>query len=270
MIDQQTPFKPQRAGQFAIRIPEPNGSTRQDQERCEIFLEGQWKRIRFHDYDAIYRIPGLYEALFYQRLKCSSPNRVVSLLDDVLSDFPESTSDLRVLDVGAGNGMVGQELRCHGVSMVFGTDILPEAEEAVLRDRPGVYDDYLVADLTELSDSQKKRLQAARLNCMTCVAALGFGDIPPAAFISAFNLIDNSGWLAFNIKEDFLDEQADDTGFCRLIRRLIGRKLISVQAMRRYRHRLSMHGQPLHYVAMVANKNAPIPQNWADEMGADS
>lgn len=37
---------------------------------------GQKTDIRFHDYDQIYGRPGLYEQLFYDRLKCTSPTKV--------------------------------------------------------------------------------------------------------------------------------------------------------------------------------------------------
>jgi hypothetical protein len=37
---------------------------------------------------------------------------------------------------------------------------------------------------------------------MTSVAALGFGDIPPEVFESAFELVEDGGWAAFTIKED--------------------------------------------------------------------
>ena len=53
---------------------------------------------------------------------------------------------------------------------------------------------------------------------MTTVAALGFGDIPPAAFVGAFNLIETPGLLAFTIKDDFLGDD-DPSGFSGLIQR---------------------------------------------------
>jgi len=46
----------------------------------------------------------------------------------------------------------------------------------------------------------------------------------------------------------------DDTGFAGIIRKLIRQRFIEVHAYRRYCHRLSIHGEPLFYVAMVARK----------------
>jgi len=44
-----------------------------------------------------------------------------------------------------------------------------------------------------------------RFDCLTYVAALGFGDIPPRALFTAMKKIRTDGWLAFNSKESFLD-----------------------------------------------------------------
>ena len=246
----------------SIRLPDDENDRSQDKEWCEVRIDGRWKRIRFHDYDTIYSIPGLYETLFYRKLKCCSPKRVVGLLGDVLDDHPESAEDLEVLDVGAGNGIVGEELTDMGVQRVVGVDIIDEARDAAMRDRPDVYDEYLVTDLCDLPEEDQAKLDRRDFNCMTTVAALGFGDIPIDAFTTAFNLVDAPGWVAFNIKEDFLDEADDDTGFCRLIRAMTRDKIIRVESYRRYRHRLAADGSPLHYVAMVASKQDHIPERY--------
>lgn len=230
----------------------------QDEEWCEVIVENKKRRIRFHDYDRVFKIPGLYEELFYNKLKCCSPSYVVNLLEDVAEERGADPRNLKVLDVGAGNGMVGDELRYHGVKKIVGVDILREAKEAALRDRPGVYEDYCVADLTELPKYDEEAIKKHGLNCLTTVAALGYGDIPPAAFLKALELIATPAWLAFNIKEDFLRKQ-DDSGFSRLIQRLINEGYIQPQCYRRYRHRLSIAGEPLYYVAMIAKKLRAVP-----------
>jgi len=246
----------------AIRLPTvDHGRISQDHEWCEVVVSGNRRRIRFHDYDRIYNIPGLYERLFYDHLKCCSPSRVVRLLADVVSDLGPDPDSLRVLDLGAGNGMVGDELHHLGVSKIVGVDIIPEAKEATLRDRPGLYDDYLVTDMTNLSPSEEERLRRENFNCLTTVATLGFGDVPTAAFTKALDLIGTSGMLAFNIKADFLREN-DSTGFSRLIRQLSREEIIQIQAYCRYRHRMSISGHPLYYVAMVAKKLEDLPDHF--------
>jgi hypothetical protein len=116
-------------------------------------------------------------------------------------------------------------------------------------------------DMADNSGESLRRLGKASFNCLTTVAALGFGDIPPDAFSRAFNLIQPSGWIAFNIKSDFLDG-GDSTGFARLIRLLISSGHIEELERQTYRHRLSIQGEPLYYTAFVARKKADIPPEY--------
>lgn len=141
-----------------------------------------------------------------------------------------------------------------GVGSVVGLDILEEAAAAAERDRPGVYADYHVADLTDPEPDIHATLAEAGFNCLTSVAALGFGDIPPEAFAQAFDYVADHGLVAFTIKERFLRGEADDSGFSHLIRGLFDAGAMQPLVERRYAHRLSVAGEPLHYVAYVAEK----------------
>lgn len=244
---------------FRIRFCPAKTNLDQDEESFEFEHDGRRRRLRVHDYAEIYGVPGLYEALVYDTLQCNSPERLADLLERVLVDWPRDPSDLRVLDVGAGNGMMARELRRIGVDHIIGLDLLPEAAVAARRDRPGVYDNYIVGDLTALPDNAQRTLETAEFNCLVTVAALGFGDIPPEAFAAAFNLIAPGGWIAMTIKEDFLDPRGDGSGFARLLQSLIDDGFIEVQAHHRYCHRLSIEGEQLFYVALVARKTADVP-----------
>jgi predicted TPR repeat methyltransferase len=225
----------------------------QDHEWCLAEIDGETRRIRFHDYAAIYSVPGLYEHLFYDRLQCCSPETVVGLLEHELREEAVDARQLRALDLGAGNGMVGEELGRLGVPTVVGVDLLEEAAAAAARDRPGAYDAYFALDLTDPSGGELAALRAYDFNCLACVAALGFGDVPTPVFMAGFDLLAPGAWLAFNIKQDFLARD-DGTGFSGLIRELVDSGAIEIRARRAYRHRLSTSGEPLTYVAMVGRK----------------
>jgi hypothetical protein len=242
-----------------IRIPSDPTLT-QDEEWIEVEVGGKWQRYRLHDYHELYNIPGLYEGLYNRLLRCSSPIRVVSLLADVMNESPDKIEDLRVLDLGAGSGLVGYELQNHNVDVVVGADIIEEAKMAALRDRPWCYDDYFIADFTNLDAVTAAEIRAYNLNALTCVAALGFGDIPTAAFIQALDLISTPGWVAFNIKEMFVQEK-DISGFDAMIRELARRDILRIEAYRRYQHRISCAGEPLYYIALVATKLQDIPED---------
>jgi len=237
-----------------------------DQDEAFFYLiepDGK-KKIRFHDYDTIFKIPGLYEQLFYDRLKCKSPEKVTEILRASMAQSQENFTELRVLDLGAGNGIMGAALKKYGVSRLVAVDIIKEAQEATERDRPDVYDAYYVVDFCNLEEDEKEDMSSWSLNCLTTVAALGFGDIPPRAFIEAFNIIQSKGWIGFNMKETFLNK-SDTSGFSRLIRNLVISKYLDLYHLERYHHRLSIEGEPLYYYAIAGRKNADIPEDFCDK-----
>ena len=242
---------------YELTFPKTKDGYAQDEEWCEIEIDGERRRIRFHDYHELYEIPGLYEQIFYDHLKCDSPRTVCSLLSKDLTASGIDPRDLRVLDVGAGNGIVAEELTKLGVETIVGVDIIAEAAEAAKRDRPGIYDDYLVADLTDLTAKEQCSLDESRFNCLVTVAALGFGDIPPEAFATAYNAVELGGRIVFNIKERFIDD-GDKSGFQSMIEEALEDGSIELKGERRYRHRLSLAGNPLHYVAIVAEKRRDL------------
>ena len=244
--------------QLSVRFPsDDEAAASQDTEWCEVTVDGETRRIRFHDYHEIYDIPGLYERIFHDHLKCRSPEVVIGLLQEQLDD----PGSLVALDVGAGNGLVGEQLQRLGVRSIVAVDIIPEAARAAERDRPGLYSDYVVCDLTQMSEDERARVSAGPPNCLTLVAALGFDDIPPRAFAEAYNVVENGAWIAFNVKADFL-ERVDESGFRGLIRRMVREEIFEQVADRRYIHRLSIAGDPLEYVALVGRKRADVPDEW--------
>ncbi len=245
-----------------IRFPQQDAQDlQQDEVVFQLLEDGQRVALRFHDYAHIYSRPGLYEQLFYDRLKCTSPKKVGEILKQTLDSNGHNFTELRVLDLGAGNGMMGEVLKTYGVARLIGADIIPEAKEACYRDRPGLYDDYFVADFAELSTEEEKDIDDWSVDCLTSVAALGFGDIPPLAFFQALKFVQNGGWVAFNIKETFLDN-SDVSGFSHFIRELIFSEYLDIHHLERYRHRLSMEGVPLYYFALVAQKTSEIPLDF--------
>ncbi len=248
--------------EFALHLPENAGNgLDQDEEWIEIETGSERRRIRLHDYAEIYNVPGLYEQLFAKRLDCRSPSVVVGLLGKQLDEAGVDAAKLAVLDFGAGNGMVGEELSDLGAGEIVGVDLLEEARDAAERDRPMVYEDYYALDMTELSKGQRATLSDHEFNALVCVAALGFGDVPTLAFAEAFNLVDSPGWIAFNLRDRFFEDE-DPTGFGNIIKRMFSEGVLEERARVRYRHRNAVNGDPLHYLAVVAKKNRDLPMDW--------
>lgn len=245
--------------EFKIWIPDEVRSLDQNEEWIKVTTNLGPERIRLHEYDRFYEIPGLYDHL-YQRLQCQSPAVVCSTLKEEMQKAEGKPRAVRALDFGAGNGQVGEtltsELDCE---VLVGLDILPQARDAARRDRPEVYNRYYVADLANPTDKDRNTLRRWRFNTLVTVAALGFGDICAKAFMNAVNLIEDGGWIAFNIKDRFLSEK-DDSGFHEAITSMMDESIEFVHS-HRYRHRYSLAGDPLHYYVFIGRKLRDINVN---------
>jgi predicted TPR repeat methyltransferase len=244
-------------GKYEVVYPDSDNDIDQHKEFFTLKTENGEQRLRIHDYDKVYKVPGLYEEVVYDRLKCDSPDMVCSLLAGEIDEAGGPQSDVRVLDFGAGNGIVGECLtEKFDCDAIVGLDIIPEAKDAAHRDRPHVYDDYFVMDLSDPSNDDLQTLDKWNFNVLLTVAALGYGDIPTQGFINAFNLVEKDGWIAFNIKDRFMSDE-DDTGYHDTISAMMGDSLEALK-VEQYCHRMSMAGDPLHYYAVVGRKNSDI------------
>ena len=248
---------------FSFVLPEVDKAD-QGKEKIIVTYKGETRELLTHDYAEIYKIPGLYENLFYDTLACQSPKVVCGLLEKAMNGSTPDSDTRRALDVGAGNGMVGEELSKIGFDTIIGVDIIEEAAEATLRDRPGVYDQYFIEDLTALPRKVEKKIVEIAPNCMSIVAALGFDDIPPEAFASAYNLIADDGWVAFTIKDEFLQED-HPSGFSKLIEEMVAAGIINLVEKERYQHRVCLDGTPLNYFAVVGRKQEPISDSIIEQ-----
>ena len=249
--------------EYMVKFPDREDDLDQNEEWVRVEANGKCEKIRIHDYSRFYSIPDLYEEVVYRRLKCVSPHMVCRMLRQEIRK--ENYGSLRVLDFGAGNGMVGECLRKDlSCEYLVGVDIIEEAKMAASRDREGVYDDYWVLDFCNLDDKERKKIAAGKFNALITVAALGFGDIPTQAFVNALNVMENGSWVAFNIKETFLAGE-DKSGYKKLIETLTG-KSICVLNNRHYRHRFSISGEPLYYWAIVGKKEKEVSwENMAEK-----
>ncbi|MFQ6043007.1 MAG: methyltransferase domain-containing protein [Candidatus Poribacteria bacterium] len=246
---------------YEIIFPDVDSQLKQNEEWVIIDFGEKQKKVNLHDYGAIYDIPGLYEEIFCEHLECNSPEVMCGMLSDVLKKSEGDMDNLRVLDFGAGNGIVGEQIKDIGCASLVGVDILPQARNAVKRDRPFIYDDYHVMDMSILDDKKKEKLERYNFNCLITVGALGFDDIPLTAFLNAFNLIEDDGWIIFNIKDSFLTGK-DDTGYKDGIHHMVDAGVLAVHQRKRYCHRLALNNEKLYYIGIVGKKNQNV--NLAD------
>jgi len=247
---------------YEIHLP-AGADLEQSEELFKVTLGGERRQLRIHDYEEVFSHPGLYEQLLIDELHCSSPYVLASVLTTLVRSDGEDPAGLVVLDVGAGTGLLGEELAERGVRSLVGVDIIPEAADAARRDRPGLYEDYLVVDMADLPHDERRRLTERNFNCFTVVAALSFDEVPPRAFAQAWNLVEDRAWIAFNIKQEVLAD--DSEGIGALVGRMIDEGVLDRRARIHYRHRLSVRGDPLYYIALIGRKTADLPLDWIAE-----
>ena len=96
---------------YEITIPDLDCQLEQNEEWVIVDFGNRQEKVRLHDYSVIYGIPGLYEEILYNRLKCNSPKVICDMLTDILKRSGYNTKELRLLDFGAGNGMAGEQLK---------------------------------------------------------------------------------------------------------------------------------------------------------------
>lgn len=89
------------------------------------------ENVHLHDYPRIYAMPGLYEYIVQERLRCRSPQVAVDGFVRAITRLAMGPGSVTVLDFGAGTGLVGELLRGRGVTRVVGVDSLAEAARQV-------------------------------------------------------------------------------------------------------------------------------------------
>jgi hypothetical protein len=236
-------------GPFKISL-DATDERRPDQEQVDVwFADGHRERVRVQDYERVYAVPGLYEAIVMGALGCRSPDRVATMLADAARALGHAPRSIRVLDLGAGNGVSGEALAQRGLTPVVAVDIEPSARVAALRDRPHTYDAYLTADLLALTPAQVRTIRELSPNALACVGAIGLDHVPPAALTAGLGLLADVALIAYTVAA------GTTVAFRREIATLFETTapgwLIEEVARRRYRHRFTVTGRPIWWEAVV-------------------
>ncbi len=213
------------------------------------FADGHTELVRVQDYERVYAVPGLYEALVGDRLRCRSPDRVASMLARAARGLGRAPHSVRVLDLGAGNGVSGEALATRGLSAVGAIDIEPAARAAALRDRRDTYCEYLTADVLALTLAQAEVIRALGANALACVGAIGLDHVPPAALAAALELLADDSLLAYTLAA--ANAATDGAEISAGFRAIRDEWLIEELARERYRHRLTVAGRPIWWEAVV-------------------
>jgi hypothetical protein len=213
--------------------------------------DGTVEQLRLHDYERVYSLPGLYEQIVQDRLGCRSPAEIAMMLGAAVARIGWDRAQVRVLDVAAGNGVSGEALLAHGLAPVLGTDIVPAAREAALRDRPGVYGSYLTLDLLNLSAGEQRAVRALGANALSCVAPVGHASqqLPPAALAAAARLLAADALIAY--MHDLTVGVPDAVTAELWAEQLGAGTQAELLERRRYVHRYTVNGEPFEMEGVV-------------------
>lgn len=214
--------------------------------------------VHLHDYERLYRVPGLYEHIVQELLGCRSPQVAADALTEALNDLTLDPSEVVLFDLGAGTGIVGELASAAGISTIVGLDALDAARTACLRDRPGVYADYLVGDLAAPTRDLLTTLEGHRPTALISAGALGGTHAPGAALINAIDLLPTGGPVVFTIDERWTGTDGPG-GFRTVISRLLASGRLRLIRRSRFEHRVSTTGKPIYYelVAAVTGSEKP-------------
>ena len=83
-----------------VALPVPDVDMDQDEEWIVANTKRGWRKIRLHDYDEVYAVPGLYEKWVYDLFKCRSPQKVAGLLLPAIEEAGQAPASVTVLDLG--------------------------------------------------------------------------------------------------------------------------------------------------------------------------
>lgn len=215
------------------------------EEWIEFGPVGERRRIGFHDYDTLYRVPGLYDRVFGELLGVKTAEVVVALYAAALDRLARPPGLERVLDLGAGSGIGGELLRRQGVACTVAVDLEPAAQMAAARDRPGVYDAYHVGDLTQPETSLWRQLGPIRFSALLALSSVGVDAISADLMMRVVRaLLAEGGLLAFAVADELLPRFHDD-----LFAAIPGMEPV---ATRRYVHRRRTDGSLHRATALVA------------------
>lgn len=234
---------------------ELDGSAGRNQEEEALhvrFDDGREERMRLHEYDRVYAIPGLYEEVVQRRLECYSPRVLADALVEAARADGTEPAELRVFDLAAGNGVTGEQLAQRGVTELVGSDNAPVAEEAAQRDRPGLYSEYVVGDIDD-TPRLGELVGERRLNALVCAGALGLGHITAESFDRLWSEFPAGSWFSTCLHEDLAEPGGSDFGD--YLQQLEAGDRGEIVSRERFRHRLLMNGDAVHYVAIAVRKS---------------
>ena len=133
-----------------------------------------------------------------QALGFSGPRAGAATLARYVTD-----KDAKVLDAGAGTGMVGEELARLGFQRVTALDLSPGM--LAVANRKSVYEELVVGEL-----GKPLPFETGRFAGTTCIGTLTFGHAPPESLDELVRVTVAGGTVVFSMRTDYYTEGGFD------------------------------------------------------------
>ena len=193
------------------------GRDRVDKTESERLLDRAYALASPEEARSLYRDwAASYDQHLGQDLLYVGPARLASLLNEFVVG-----SEIKVLDVGCGTGLVGECLVERGFSQIDGLDFSPEML-AVARAK-GIYRDLFCADLNAELGLPHGAYEAA-----ICCGTFTHGHVGPDALDGILKLVKVGGVMACTVHRDIWQE----SGFEEKVKSLEHRGIVAVEETR--------------------------------------
>lgn len=114
--------------------------------------------------------------------------------------FANPQKDIKILDVGAGTGAVGEMLKARGFTNVDALDISQEMLN--LAAKRGLYKNFICAPLT---DTRMEMIDTAEYDVVLCAGVIVYGQVKPGAIEECARFVKPGGLFIFSIRCDSYD-----------------------------------------------------------------
>jgi len=142
-------------------------------------------------------------------------------------------------------------VRADGISTIVGLDALDAARTACLRDRSGIYADYLIGDLASPAPELLTNLERHRPTALISAGALGGTHGSGATLINALALLPTGSPVVFTIDERWTQSDGPG-GFRTVVSDLLASRRLQLLSRSRFRHRVSTSGTSIYYELVAA------------------
>ena len=109
----------------------------------------------------------------------------------------------KVLDAGAGTGMVGEELARLGFKHITALDLSPGMLKTA--NKKSVYEELVVGEL-----GKPLEFETGRFAGTTCIGTLTFGHAPPESLDELVRVTEAGGTVVFSMRTDYYTEGGFD------------------------------------------------------------